>query len=94
MSCRGPDLRNSQLIDYLITADYSFSELECTHVELKFGVQFKKYAEYLNSVKSLQHLCRAVIRRHCSVNVFYAMKRLSNVPNNLKDYITISTPLV
>ena len=93
-SCSGPDLRNSRLIDYMITADYPFSVEECTHVQLKFGIEFKEYEDYRNSVRSLRHLCRAVIRASCHLNVFYAMKRLKNVPNTLKDYLTISTPLV
>ena len=93
-SCSGPDLRTSRLIDFMITADYPFSEEECTHVQLKFGIEFKEYEEYRNNARSLRHLCRAVIRERCQLNVFYAMKRLQNVPNTLKDYITISTPLV
>ena len=93
-SCSGPDLRNSRLIDYMITADYPFSVEECTHVQLKFGIEFKEYEDYRTSVRSLRHLCRAVIRANCHLNVFYAMKRLKNVPNTLKDYLTISAPLV
>ena len=93
-SCSGPDLKNSRLIDYMITADYPFSVEECTHVQLKFGIEFKEYEDYRTSVRSLRHLCRAVIRANCHRNVFYAMKRLKNVPNTLKDYLTISTPLV
>ena len=92
-SCSGPDLKNSRLIDYMITADYPFSVEECTHVQLKFGIEFKEYEDYRTSVRSLRHLCRAVIRANCHRNVFYAMKRLKNVPNTLKDYLTISTPL-
>ena len=93
-SCSGPDLKNSRLIDYMITADYPFSVEECTHVQLKFGIEFKEYEDYRTSVRSLRHLCRAVIRANCHLNVFYALKRLKNVPNTLKDYLTISTPLV
>ncbi len=93
MLCNGPDLRSYQIIEYLLTADYAFTQEERLHVELKFGVQFKEYEEYMNSLKCLRHLCRAVIRRNCQHNVFYAMKRIENVPKPLQDYITISVPL-
>ena len=94
VSCSGPDLRTTQVIDYLLTADYAFTRDECTHVELKFGIQFKEYQSYMDSVRSLRHLSRAVIRRHCQFNVFYAMARLTDLPTTLKEYITIAVPLV
>ncbi len=92
-SCSGPDLADSRLIDYLITVDYPFHPDEVRHIELKFGIKFKKFESYLHNPRSLRHLARASIRRSCRYNVHYTLHNLPHVPNTLKQYVTIPEPL-
>jgi hypothetical protein len=90
VTCRGPDLNQTNLLKLLALAGYQFTEEMMEHFNLKFGVKFSDILCLIKPPLTLKHMCRLKIRNNLRANVFCSLDKLS-LPDMLKSYLCLNT---